>query len=71
MKFVMTEENHIDCNSFLLTIICHSNDKGHLLDRELRKAWDTELLLEDLSDVETLVGKPKIIVIQACRGSKF
>ena len=67
----MTEENHVDCNSFLLTIICHGNHRGHLFDKNRKKAWATELFLEDLCDVKTLVGKPKIIVIQACRGSKY
>ena len=38
------------------------------MDRDRKKAWDTELFVADLSDVETLVGKPKIMVIQSCRG---
>ena len=55
----MTEENHLDSNCFALTIICHGNDKGHLFDKNKKKAWDTELFVADLSDVETLVGKPE------------
>ena len=70
-KWIMMEENHVDSNSFALTIICHGNDKGHLFDKNRKKAWDTELFMADLSDVEALVGKPKIIVIQACRGCEF
>ena len=64
----MDDDSHKDSNCFSLTIICHGNDKGHLLDRDRRKAWDTELFVGELSDVETLVGKPKIMVIQSCRG---
>ena len=70
-KWIMNDDNHADSNCFALTIISHGNDKGHLFDKSRKKAWDTELFVADLSDVETLVGKPKIIVIQACRGCKY
>ena len=70
-RWIMNKENHVDSNCFTLTIICHGNEKGHLLDKNKSLAWMTELFVADLSDVETLVGKPKIIVIQACRGCKY
>ena len=66
----MDEDNHKDSNCFALTIISHGNDKGHLLDKNKSLAWVIELFIGELSDVETLVGKPKIINIQACRGCK-
>ena len=64
----MAEDTHKDSNCFALTIICHGNDKGHLLDKNKALAWHTELFVGELSDVDTLVGKPKIMVIQRCRG---
>ena len=67
----MNKDNHVYSNCFALTIICHGNDKGHLLDKNKHLAWVTELFVADLSDVETLVGKPKIIVIQVCRGCEY
>ena len=66
----MDRDNHMDSNCLMVTIICHGNDKGHLLDKDRRKAWDTELFIGELSDVETLDRKPKIMIIQSCRGSK-
>ena len=69
-KGMLRDENHEDSNCFVLVILCHGNDKGHLLDRNRKKAWDTEDVVGDLSEVETLRGKPKVMVIQACRGSK-
>ena len=67
----MNEQNHKKSNCFALTIISHGNERGIIFDVNRRKGWDTELFLGDLSDVKTLIGKPKIIVIQACRGSKY
>ena len=64
----MDEDNHRDGNSLVVTVICHGNDKGQLLDMYHRKAWDTELFIGELSDVETLTGKPKIMIVQSCRG---
>ena len=43
--------------------------KGRLLDKNKVKTWDTEEFVGDLNTVETLTCKPKIILIQACRGS--
>ena len=65
----MDNKTHQDSNSFVMTILCHGNKHGHLLDKNKSKAWDTEDFIGDLSEVETLTAKPKIIIIQACRGS--
>ena len=66
----MDNKTHEDSNTFLLTIICHGNKHGHLLDKHKSKGWDTEEFIGDLSEVETLTAKPKILIVQACRGSK-
>ena len=70
-KFLMDDDNHKDSNCVVITIICHGNDKGHLLDVDKKLAWHTELFIGELSDVETLAGKPKIMIIQSCRGSEY
>ena len=69
--WMSNDETHVDCNCFALTAICHGNSQGHLKDKNRNKAWDIEMLVGYLSDVETLKGKPKIIVIQSCRGSMY
>ena len=69
-KFMMTEDTHKDSNCFALTVICHGNDRGHLLDRNKKRAWITEDIVGDLSEVDNLRGKPKLFVVQACRGRK-
>ena len=65
----MDNKTYEESNSFLMTILCHGNKQGHLLDKNKSKACDTEDLIGDLSEVETLTAKPKIIIIQACHGS--
>ena len=69
-KFIMAEDKHKDNNCFALTVICHGNNRGHLLDRDKKKAWDIELFIGELSCVEELAGKPKILIVQSCRGCK-
>ena len=51
-----------------MTILCHGNKDGHLLDVDKHKGWDTEDFVGDLSEVETLTSKRKVMIIQACRG---
>ena len=70
-RFILDKDNHRDSNCLVVTIICRGNDKGQLLDKDKKKAWDTELFIGELSDVEMLVGKPKIMIIQACRGGLY
>ena len=67
-RWIIDKDNHKDCNTFFLTIICHGNKQGHLLDKFKNKGWDTEDLVGDLSVVKTLLGKPKTVIIQSCRG---
>ena len=64
-KWIMTEENHKDSNSFALVVISDGNDKGHIMARNKRKAWDIKTFVEELNALETLEGKPKIIMIKA------
>ena len=65
---ILKDETHEDSNCFVLTVICHGNNKGHLLDRNRIKGWVLEDFIGDLSLVESLAGRPKLLVIQSCRG---
>ena len=67
-RWFLKDEPHSDSNCFVLTMICHGNEKGHLLDVNRARGWVVEDLVRDLSIVDTLRGKPKLLVLQACRG---
>ena len=44
---------------------------GKLFDFNGNAVWDIEQLISDLGEVPSLTGKPKILVMQACRGGEF
>ena len=70
-RWLLSEETHQDSNCVAITLICHGNEEGWLLDTNRRRAWMLEDFVADLGLVETLVGRPKLMVVQACRGSNY
>ena len=69
-KWILKDENHVDSNCVVITLICHGDYKGQIMDRDKRRSWIIEDFVGDLSLVDTLIGKPKVLIVQACRGSK-
>ena len=67
-KWIMTEENHKTANCFLATVIAHGDETGRLLAAKSNSGWMTEEFIQDLNLVNTLRGKPKMLVLQSCRG---
>ncbi len=67
----ITEDSlHKDKNCILLTIITHGvlqNDDLHLLASGKHGGWYLEHVINRLCEVPSLVGKPKILIVQACR----
>ena len=70
-RMIMAEDTHKDSNCVMITIICHGNRKGELLDKNMDRGWGLEDFLSDLSGVPGLLNKPKIMLVQACRGSEY
>lgn len=62
--------DHSDADCFLLAFLSHG-EKGHV------NTKDGEIDIQDLTDpfrgdkCKSLVGKPKIVVLQACRGKTY
>lgn len=65
---IIVEDTHEENNMFILTVIAHGNKEGHLKDTTGKKAWTIDELVEDVCDVKSLRGKPKIFFFQSCRG---
>ena len=70
-RWILKDETHVESNCVAITVICHGDELGYLLDKNKKRSWKIEDFVGDLSLVETLLGKPKILVVQACRGSKY
>jgi len=69
VKRKMTEEkSHKDANCFLMVIISHGTADNFIVDTDGNKAWNIESLVTEVCDVQSLVGKPKLFFIEACRG---
>ncbi|XP_008285572.1 caspase-6 [Stegastes partitus] len=63
------EEDHSDADCFLLVFLSHGED-DHVY------AYDGKISIQDITSLfkgdkcKSLVGKPKIFIVQACRGDK-
>ena len=66
----LRDEMHAHSNMFVLLVICHGLANGDLLDREQKPVWNTEDLQSKLSAVKSLQKRPKVLIIQACRGGE-
>ena len=67
-KEIMLDDTHKDSNCLFITIICHGNRNGELMDTDQQRAWHLEDFIADLSLVMTLNGRPKVLFVQSCRG---
>ncbi|XP_054460520.1 caspase-6-like [Anoplopoma fimbria] len=63
------EDNHTDADSFLLVFLSHG-ENDHVF------AHDGKISIQDITSLfkgdkcKSLIGKPKIFILQACRGDK-
>ena len=63
-------EDHRDADCLFVALFTHGTDNGRLYDAEGTDYSQDELWKPFLNDESSLSGKPKIFVIQACRGEK-
>ncbi len=63
------EENHQDTSMVVIVIISHGDSQGNIKSVE-GNGISIYHLIGTLNDVKTLVGKPKAIFVNACRGGK-
>ena len=66
----LSVEDHRDADCLFVALFTHGTDNGRLYDAEGADYSQDELWKPFLNEDSSLSGKPKIIVIQACRGEK-
>ena len=69
--WMIDDSKHRNRNCFVLTIISHGDSNNYIFDKNGERGWNIEDLIEEISDIPNLIGKPKLFFIQACRGGKF
>lgn len=62
------DEEHEECNCFLMVVMCHGSKHGGLLDQRKNKAFKMDQLVEEVSATKSLNEKPKLFVFDTCRG---
>ena len=65
MQKMTDSKLHEKCNCIFVGVIAHGHTQC-IIDAKDQE-WDTEKIVEDLDEVESLRGKPKIMLIKACR----
>ena len=51
-------------------IYSHGTADNFLVDKDGNKTWNIESLVTEVCDVQSLIGKPKLLFIEACRGKE-
>ena len=56
--------------SVAVVISSHGNEAGLLFDGDQNVTFTAEVVLGAMAANDSLIGKPKIIIVDACRGGK-
>ena len=56
--------------SVAVVISSHGNEAGLLFDVDQNVTFNAEVVLGAMAKNDSLIGKPKIIIVDACRGGK-
>ena len=64
----LLNESHKFCNCLWYNILCYGSETGKLLDNRKHATMTLHQLVDGLCQVETLKGKPKVVVVQVCTG---
>ena len=64
-------KNHNDFDAFVLILMSHGGDRDNILGVDERETTVKNLMVEfQANKCESLEGKPKVFIIQTCRGLK-
>ncbi len=64
------KDTHVGKSMMILVVIAHGDYEEMLYTAERKRGWNVQQVVDDLCSIEALYGKPKILFLDACRGSK-
>ena len=71
MKNELTDKSLSSYSAIAVVISSHGNEDGYLMDKDDNVRINTKEIFDALETNIGLVGKPKIVIIDACRNSKY
>ena len=71
MKNELRDKSLSSHSAITVVISSHGNEDGYLMDKEGTVRINTKEIFDALETNIGLVGKPKIVIIDACRNSKY
>ena len=73
LEWLENEETHAHKSLLMLIVIAPGDESDGLLtkDRQLCPGWRVPDLVTSLCENRSLAGKPKLLILQASRGSKY
>ena len=69
MKTALRDESLSQYSAIAVVISSHGNEDGYLHDKDLSVRINTKEIFDALEANRGTLGKPKIVIIDACRGS--
>ncbi len=69
-NWMCDEDTHVGKSMMVLVVIAHGDYEEMLYTVERERGWNVQHVVDDLCSIKELYGKPKILFLDACRGSK-
>ena len=70
MKAALSDQALSAFPAVAVVISSHGNEAGLLFDADHNVSFNAEVILDAMVKNDGLIGKPKVIIVDACRGGK-
>ena len=71
LDWIEDEQEHKGKSMLVLAVIAHGDSNEWLMSAERERSWRVPDLITSMCDNKSLVGQPKVLFLQACRGGKY
>ncbi len=60
-----------DFNSFVLVVIAHGSQGDMIMSADRKKSVTVSEIIQKMDAMEDLRGRPKVLIVEACRGRSY